>query len=75
MELNPLSFPHVVIIVESLSVVNNVYTNAISSFRINNVNVCETSLSSAYLVSLINVSVKKVLHEYDNFDSGLFVRL
>ena len=39
--MNPLSCPRVVNIVESLSVVNNV----ISSFRINNVNVCETSLT------------------------------
>ena len=40
MELNPLSCPHVVNIVESLSVVNNV----IFSFRINE-NVCETGLT------------------------------
>ena len=41
MELNPLSCPRVVNIVESLYVVNN----GISSFRINNVNVCETGLT------------------------------
>ena len=41
MELNPLSCPRVVNFVESLSVVNNV----VSSFRINNVNVCEIGLS------------------------------
>ena len=35
MELNPLSCPRVVDIVESISVVNNVS----SSFRVNNVNV------------------------------------
>ena len=49
MELNPLSCPRVVNIVESLSVVNNV----ISSFRINNVNVCETSLTWVWQLWLV----------------------